>query len=145
MAEALAVIGTAGTVANIIDIVVRTIVAINDLRSAWTEADLTLLCLGTELGALRSALARIQDWVCTDDAALHHLFVMDLDNSVACCRLIMSKIDCEISKLKHCPDGSLSLTGKARFVFGKKGMEELESLVQRQTSALMLLLTACNW
>ncbi|RYP05738.1 hypothetical protein DL764_003596 [Monosporascus ibericus] len=144
MAEVIAAIGTAGALANIIDVVGKTIVTLNDLRNAWNEAELTLLCLESELGALRTAFARIQDWVDTDDADLHHLLVMDLGRSMTCCRLLMSKIDGEMLKLQHHPDDNLPFPSKTRLVFGKKGIEKLESLIQRQTSSLTLLLTVCN-
>ncbi|RYP57322.1 hypothetical protein DL769_009551 [Monosporascus sp. CRB-8-3] len=144
MAEVIATIGTAGALANIIDVVAKTIATLNDLRNAWKEAELTLLCLESELGALKTALTRIQEWVDTDDVNLHHLFVMDLDKSMTCCRLLMSKIDGEMSKLQHHPDDNLSFSSKARLAVGKKGIEELENLIQRQTSALTLLLTVCN-
>ncbi|RYP40254.1 hypothetical protein DL767_001797 [Monosporascus sp. MG133] len=144
MAEVIAAIGTAGALANIIDVVGKTIATLNDIRNAWKEAELTLLCLESELGALRTAFARIQEWVDMDDGDLHHLLVMDLGRSMTCCRLLMSKIDGEMSRLQHHPDDTLSFSGKAQLVFGKKGIEELENLIQRQTSALTLLLTVCN-
>ncbi|RYP89224.1 hypothetical protein DL770_004522 [Monosporascus sp. CRB-9-2] len=144
MAEVIAAIGTAGALANIIDVVGKTIAILSDRRNAWKEAELTLLCLESELGALRTAFARIQEWVDTDDANLHHLLVMEIGKCVTCCRLLMSNIDGEISKLQHHPDDNLSFSSKVRLVFGKKGIEKLENSIQRQTSALTLLLTICN-
>jgi hypothetical protein len=146
MAEAIAVIGTAGALVNIVDVLSKTIKTLNDLHSSWKDADFILLCLVSELGALRTALANIQEWVDTnEDADLHHQLIIDLGNSLSCCRILISKIDGQLSELQQNQDEKLVFTSKLRFLFGSKGMEELQKVIQRQTSALTLLLTACNW
>lgn len=145
MAEVIAVISTAGALANIIDVVRKSIASINNLRNSWKEAELALLCLETELEVLKTGFVKIQEWVDSDDADLHHLLVMDLDKSMTCCRLVMSRLEDELSKIQRHPDSNLSFSSKARSVFGKKGIEELEKLIQRQATALTFLLTVCNW
>jgi guanine nucleotide-binding protein G(i) subunit alpha len=63
MAEALAVIGAAGAVANIIDVAGKTIKSLHDLHNRWRDADFTLLNLIAQLTALRAALSMIQEWI----------------------------------------------------------------------------------
>jgi hypothetical protein len=39
----------------------------------------------------------------------------------------------------------LELRQKFKVVFGSAGPENIQKTIERQTSALTLLLTACNW
>jgi hypothetical protein len=145
MAEAIAVIGTAGTIANIIDILGKTINTIRELRNGWKEADFTFLCLVSQLGALRAALTKIKEWADVDMADPHHQLLMDLDTSMSCCRILISKIDDRMSELHQSPDETLDFSSKMKIVFGSKSMDDLQKMIERQTNALTLLLTACNW
>jgi len=145
MAEAIAVIGTAGSVANVIDVLSNTIATIRELRNEWKEADLTFLCLVSQLAALRAALTKIKEWADVDIPDLHHQLVMDLDTSMSCCRILISKIEGRISELHQTPDEKLDFSSKMKIVFGSKGMDDLQKSIERQTNALTLLLVACNW
>ena len=55
---------------------------------------------------------------------------MNLDKYVTCCRLLLSKVDSEASKSRRCTDGSLLFSNKAVSIFGKRGIEEVASLIQ---------------
>jgi guanine nucleotide-binding protein G(i) subunit alpha len=145
MTEAIAVIGTAASVANIIDVLSSTISTIGELRKQWKEADFTFLCLVSQLTALRAALAKIKEWADVDIADPHHQLVMDLDTSMSCCRILISKIDGRISELHQNPNEKLDFSSKMKIVFGSKSMDDLQKMIERQTNALTLLLTACNW
>ncbi|SRR6266480_7454951 len=145
MAEAVAVIGTAGALANVIDVLSNTITTIRELRNEWKEADFTFLCLVSQLAALRAALAKIKEWMDVDIADSHHQLVMDLDTSMSCCRILISKLEGQISELRHTPDENLDFSSKMKIVFGSKSMDDLQKMIGRQTNALTLLLAACNW
>lgn len=145
MAEVVAVIGAAGSVANVIDVLSNTITTIRELRNEWKEADLTFLCLVSQLTALRAALTKIKEWADVDIADSHHQLVMDLDTLVSCCRILISKMEGLISELHHTPDENLDFSSKMKFVFRSKSMDDLQKLIERQTNALSLLLAACNW
>ena len=62
MADPITIIGTVGAVANIIELVSKTINSIRDLRGKWKEADLAFLSLASQLTTLRAALTKIQEW-----------------------------------------------------------------------------------
>lgn len=140
------ILGAAASVVSIIDVLSRTIVTIQGLRSQWKDSDIALLSLTSQLAALSAALAKIQEWMESGiaDSSLHHQLVIDLQCSIDCCRLLASKIYGELSELQTRPDGTLPMTDKAKFVFKSGGMVELQNMIDRQISALNLLLTACN-
>ena len=145
MADALAVIGIVGSIASIIDILGKTIAAIRKIQSEWQEADLTFLCLASEVVALRAALTKIKEWAELDDTEAHHQLTMDLETSLSCCRILVSKLDNELSRFHQTSEHTLDFSSKRKLVLGRQDIEAIEKLIQRQTIALNLLLTACNW
>ncbi len=89
--DAITILGTAGAVVNIIDIIGRSIKTLRDLHDRWEDADLIALNLITQLGALKAALSQISEWVSSDLAyhPHHYQLVMDLGSQldVASCWL----------------------------------------------------------
>ena len=144
MADALAVIGIVGSVASIIDVLGKTIASIRKIQSEWLEADLTFLCLASEVIALRAALAKIKEWAELDNTEAHHQLTMDLETSLSCCSILVSKLDNELSRFHQTSEHRLDFSSKTKLVFGSQSIEGLEKLIQRQTIALNLLLTACD-
>ena len=100
----------------------------------------------SQLTALRAALNKIAEWVSSDLAGVpqHHQLVMDLGNSISCCRALMESMNEHLLGLDW-DDGSLDLGSKIRVVFDSKASNDFQTFIQRQTSALTLLLTACVW
>jgi|SRR5205814_161637 hypothetical protein len=156
MADPLSIIGAAGAVANIIEAASKTIKSLHDLHNRWRDADFTLLNLIAQLTALRAALSKIQEWIdqSADDAegttGQHHQLAMDMDLSVNCVRMMIEKMDAESEGLKRCADEDgndrLDLGSKIKVVFGGKGSgTEWQKMIERQVSALTLLLTASTW
>jgi hypothetical protein len=145
MADPISIIGTFGAVANIIDVVGKTISTIRELRDEWKEADLTFLSLAAQLTALKAALTKIKEWTDNELGESHHQLVMDLDVSMSCCRMLIGKINILLSKLHQTADETLDFSSKVKLVFGSKTIDDVQKLIEQQTSALTLLLTACNW
>ena len=145
MADPISIIGTFGAVANIIDVVGKTISTIRELRDEWKEADLTFLSLAAQLTALKAALTKIKEWTDNELSDAHHQLVMDLDVSMSCCRMLIGKINTLLSKLYQTADETLDFSSKVKLVFGSKNIDDVQKLIEQQTSALTLLLTACNW
>jgi hypothetical protein len=146
MADPISIIGTVGSLANIIDTISKTISAARKLQSEWKEADLTFLSLVAQLTALRAALAKIKDWMDQDlDENTHYQLVVDLDISMSCCQNLISKIDTLMSELHQTPDQTLDFSSKVKLIFGNKNIHNVQKLIKQQTGALTLLLTACNW
>src|SRR5438046_10613128 len=94
-------IRTAGAIANIIDIVRKTIKSLNDMCERWKHAGFPLHNLISKLTALRGVLRKTWEWIGSDvaDIPQHRQLVMDLDLSIACCRMLINKIDAQVSEL----------------------------------------------
>jgi hypothetical protein len=143
--DPISIVGAVGAMANIIDVVAKSIKSLRELRDRWKEADLTLLTLAAQLTALRGALAKIRDWMEDLDGEPHHQLVMDLDVSVQCCQILMGKIDMLIGELSDNINEPLDFGSIVKLVFKGKSIEDIQRLMEQQTNALTLLLTACNW
>ncbi|KAH0559729.1 hypothetical protein GP486_003753 [Trichoglossum hirsutum] len=144
--DPITAIGTAGAIANMIDVVSKAIKSLRDLCDRWKDAGFTILNLIAQLTALRAALTKIQEWIDSDLAGIpqHHQLVMDLDLSVTCCRMLINRIDAQVSELDRTAGDTLDVRSKIRVVFGAKAIEDLQKAIERQIGALTLLLTACN-
>ncbi|KAM7191373.1 GNA-3 g protein alpha subunit GNA-3 [Rhypophila sp. PSN 637] len=144
MADPISILGTAGAVANIIDVLGKIIITFAELRSQWQEADLAVLALESELAALNAALTRIKEWAesCSDDP--HHQLTMDLDRCVVCCRLLIGRIDAELSQFQTTAENRLDVASKFRLLLKTKDFEHIQHMIGKQTAAMTLLLTACN-
>jgi len=128
-----------------VDGISKVIDIIRDLQARWGEADLTLLSLASQLTALRAASTKIQEWIDEDLQDTHHQLIMDLDVSISCCKLLIDKVESFFSNLSQLTEKPLDLRDKWRVVLGSSGAEGVQKLIEHQTSALNLLLTACNW
>lgn len=144
MADPISIIGTAGALANIIQLATQTITAIRELQSDWKDADLIFLSLTSQLSSLRLALTNIEEWVALKTGA-HYQLVMDLDDSIKCCNVLLTKLQELVGSLRQKQNSALNFQSKIKLVFGKKSIDDIQNLLEHQTNALNLLLTACNW
>src|SRR4051812_5694852 len=121
--DPISIIGTAGALANIIDVVVKTINTIRELAGEYKEADFRFLTLVSQLTALRAAFDKIYEWMGSDlvDDPYHQL-VMDLDVSMSCCRLLLGKIEAILNELRE-NDGKLDVSSKVKLVFSKRNLD----------------------
>jgi hypothetical protein len=145
MAEALAVVGSVGAICSLVAGIGKVILLITDLTAKWEDSDLALLSLASQLTALRAAISKIQEWTEHRLQDAHHQLVMDLDISIKCCQLLIGKIESFFSNLVDLTSKPLNLRQKFKVAFGSAGPEGVQRLIEHQTSALTLLLTACNW
>jgi len=145
MAEALAIIGSLGAICNLVDVIGKVVSLINDLVSKWEDAELTLLSMASQLIALRAASTKIREWMERGLGDAHHQLIMDLDVSIKCCQLLINKIESFFLELDASSGKSLEVRQKFKIIFGSAGPENIQKMIERQTSALTLLLTACNW
>jgi membrane-bound ClpP family serine protease len=145
MADPITIIGAAGAVANIIDVLGKTINALRELHNRWKEADFIFINLIAQLTALKAALNQIQEWIDSDVVEPYHQLVMDLEVSVSCCRMLIDKMDSQVSELSRKADYTLESKSKMTLIVKSGTLEELQKMVERQTIALTLLLSACSW
>ena len=145
MTDPITIIGTAGAVANIVELLNSTISSLRRIRAQWKDADLVASSLVAQLTALKAALGRIQDWMQSENEDPHHQLIMDLDLSLDSCQALVKRIDLELSGIRLKETSRLDKTSKVKLIFGGQSIEVVQKMLERQTNALSLLLTACNW
>ncbi|KAF4625325.1 hypothetical protein G7Y89_g12839 [Cudoniella acicularis] len=144
MADPLSIIGAAASIAGIMDLVGKTVSTLRELHGQWKEADFTFLNLISQLTALRAGLDKISEWMEVEMGEPHHQLVMDLEVSISCCMMLVSKLDAHAEELQRDANDKLVFWGKMKMVVKNGTLEELQKMVERQTIGLTLLLTACN-
>ncbi|KAF4630898.1 hypothetical protein G7Y89_g7233 [Cudoniella acicularis] len=147
MSDPISIIGAVASIVGIIDIVSKTISELRELHSQWKEADFTFVNLISQLTALRAGLDKIREWIDIVDRLTepHHQFVMDLEASISCCRMLVSRLDSHVAEFRQDTNGKLNFQSKMKLIAKNGTLEELQRMVERQTIGLTLLLTVCNW
>lgn len=143
MADPLSIFGAVGSVAGLIDVLSRSIGLVGDLRAQYKGADLMLMSLNSQLLALRTGLAKIWEWAETIPGGVHYQLIMDLDSVILCCQTLASKLDSQLLGLQQ-SGRRLSSVGKLKLVLNGRTIDDIQKMIERQTGALTLLLTACN-
>ena len=138
-------LSTATSIVGIIDLLARTTSRLGELKERWRQADFVFINLIAQLSALKAALNKLQGWIDAEMDDAHHLLVMDLEASITFCQMLVNRIDSEISDLHESAENGLSSQSKLKLIIRNGTLEELQKMVERQTSALTLLLMACNW
>ncbi|KAK3682764.1 hypothetical protein B0T22DRAFT_484787 [Podospora appendiculata] len=105
----------------------------------------TASAVSSLLAALNAALCRIEEWTKSITTDSHYQLVMGLDRSIYCCRLLMERIDRELFSLQRAEGNRLDVASRVTLLFKTKDMKDVQNMINLQTNALVLLLTACNW
>ena len=145
--DAITILGTAGAVVNIIDLIGKSINTLRKLHEKWKDAEFIILNLITQLIALKAALSKISEWISSDLAyhPHHYQLVMDLGESIGCCKMLVKSMDSQLARLQCGSDNKLDFESRLRVVFEDKISQDFQKYIKRQTNALTLLLVACNW
>ena len=95
----------------------------------------------------QSCIKQIGEWISEDltDSPQDHQLIIDLEDSVICCKMLMKWMENVISKLEFGADGSVASRSKIRMVLDNQASRDFQKLIDRQIIALTLLLAACNW
>jgi len=148
--DPISIIGLAGSIVSIVDVVTKSLKALNELRLRWLEADLTLMLLITQLGTLKAALGQIAEWInscLAADPHQHYQLIIDLESALSCCKTLITLVDRHISKLEwndHI-DQPISFERRVRVALKDGAIKDCLNHLGNQTNALNLLLTAFNW
>jgi guanine nucleotide-binding protein G(i) subunit alpha len=147
MVDPLTFIGAAASIVGIIEALGTTVSTLHELHRRWKRADFTFINLIAQLTALKAALSKLQEWMDADlDEAQdpYHQLVIDLELNIACCKMLTHKMDSEILQLYQNAENKLDSQSKVKLMVKNGTLESLQKMVERQTSALTLLLTVCN-
>lgn len=144
MTDPLTFIGAAASCMSIVELLGKSISKAHKLITQWKDADLEFYSLVAQLVCLKAALDKIKAWTESDVATSHHQLIMDLDSSVACCGVLVSKIDAFLSELARKPGQALNVSAKGKLLLGNRSLDDTQKMLERQTNALNLLLNACH-
>lgn len=84
--DPISIIGLASSIVSIIDVVTKSLKALNELRLRWLEANLALMLLITQLGTLKAAPGQIAEWMSSSLAAdphQHYQLIIDLESALS--------------------------------------------------------------
>ncbi|KAK3987368.1 hypothetical protein QBC44DRAFT_372200 [Cladorrhinum sp. PSN332] len=126
MVDPVSLLGAVGSVAGIVDVLTRAVGLISELRDQYKDADLMFDSLRCQLLILRAGLTKVGEWAETSPQNTHHQLTVDLDSVIDCCRNLADRVDGQ-------PEG-----------LGQSGRHLKAKMIERQTTTLTLLLTACN-
>ncbi|KAL8712899.1 MAG: hypothetical protein Q9225_006861 [Loekoesia sp. 1 TL-2023] len=140
------IIGTTAAIVGIVDVVARSISTLRGIRSRWEAINLEISNLITQLNSLKAALNKISEWISSDlmDVPQHYQLVIDLDEAIVCCRVLVKSINDQIEHLSRNEVGSLDLPSKIQVFLRSDTFAEFQKFIDRQIGALNLLLIACN-
>ena len=144
MADPISIIGAAGAVVSIIDLLAKTISTISELRSKWNIADLTVATFEMQLTGLNMALAEIKRWQDGNSEDPYYQLPMDLDNCLSHCRILIAVIDREIEVLRTNEGDQLDTARRIRILFKTQDLGEAQKMIEHVTNTLGLILGACN-
>lgn len=141
------IVGTAGAIVGIIGVITRTLSALADIGRRFRGARTTVKLLSGQLVAVRTALNQIyafmNDDLLTDEP--HYQLILDLDDVVECCELLVGMLDDQISKLELDGEDHIKLSSKIKLALEDQGTKECLTRLHWQVSALTLILTAFRW
>ena len=141
------IIGTTSAVLGIVQVVTKSISSLRDLHERFKLIRLEISSLIAQLNSLKAALNKISEWMESDlaQAPQHHQLVMDIEEAISSCHVLVLVMDGHIDGLKRKDDGSPTLLSEIQVVFRTTAFKDVQIFLDRQTIALNLLLTACNW
>ena len=138
-------VGAGGDILGIIDVISGTIATLRDLQIEATDVNFIVSSITAQLTALKVALISIREWVDSESVETHHQLVMDLDDVLSCCGMLMDRLKAEVSRLRADASARVNIKAKFKAAFSGKSMDNLESMIGRQMGALNLLMTAYSW
>jgi hypothetical protein len=138
-------ISCAGICGSIIVTITKTVQTLSNIRDKFTDADVTIRLLITELSTVKAALSQIQDWAKynSSDSPKQHELVGAFNISLDGCKIAMEALQEEIFELVG--ERGMTNTMRAKVVWREESIRGHSDRLRSQTSALMLLIQAVHW
>ena len=145
--DPVSIVGLAGSIVNIVDIIAKSIKNLRELQQKWKAADLIVNSLIGQLFTLKSALTKIEEWMSSSlsKEPQHEQLAVDLKQSLECCHFLVTFMYDHLLLLDWNEANRLTSSSKIRAVFHDSEVKDCATYLDRQTNALNLLLTALNW
>jgi hypothetical protein len=145
--DPVSITGLAASILTIIEITKKIFKTLQKFRERWKETDLEVLLLETQVTTLEAALDQIHKWISSnlDSKPCDYQLYMTLESSLRSCQLLISHLDHYTSTLDRREDDTLDWRNKLAVVSENPDLKRYLELLNNQTSALNLLLTALSW
>lgn len=139
-------LGVIAGVASIVSVITKSVAALNNLRQRYQQAELNIVLLTSQLRTVKTALLQVQKWAeeLADDSQ-HFQLMIDLEDAVTHCRLLIEYIHNQISKFKWGDDEILKIGSKTIYLLEDQATKDCSTRLNHQINALNLCLTAFQW
>ena len=145
--DPVSLLGLAGSVVNIIDVIAKSIKNLRELQQKWKAADWTVDSLIGQLSTLSTALCQIYRWISLSLSRepQHDQLLVHLGESLEGCWSLVKFVYDQLLFLDWTEANNLMSWGKIKAIFHGSEVKECATHLDRQTNALNLFLTALNW
>lgn len=144
--DPISAIGFVSSTLTIVELVVKGIATLTELRDRYKIADLKVSLIIGQLSTLNAALNQVIHLL-KDNPGLPQDdgLIQDLSTSLDCVETVIVILDERLSSLRRHSAHGLNLMGKVAFLWDDSTLKEYLSLLDNQVNALNLLLTALHW
>ncbi|KAL8646043.1 MAG: hypothetical protein Q9226_007038 [Calogaya cf. arnoldii] len=144
--EPASIVGLTLSIVSIVDIIAKNIHALSTLQAKYSNADLSLVSLLTQLSSLKAALGQIAEWIKFEGlkARFDRLQLgQDLVVAINGCQILISILDERLDQLAN-KKGSdkLRVKGKIALLWEEQELNVYLTHLSNQVIALNLLLSA---
>ncbi|KAJ9609456.1 hypothetical protein H2200_005783 [Cladophialophora chaetospira] len=138
--------GTLGVVAgitSIISVIGKSVSALNQLRQKCRDAELNINHLTGHLRIVQTALLQVQKWAeCLPENSQHFSFMIDLEDAITYCKMLVDYIHNQISKFSWGDDQLLGVGSKVIYLLEDQATKDCLNRLGHSITALNLCLNA---
>jgi hypothetical protein len=140
------VVGLVGSVFGIVEGLTKSVCTLRKVQQRWKGVNLTITRLIIHFVTLKAALDQVSAWAQSDLVydTQYHQVIIDLGVAIDGCRILVLFIADRLEGLDWKDEKFLSFEGKVKALLQHHAMKECLESIERQSSALHLLLTALN-
>lgn len=143
--DPLSILGAAASVITVVELCTESLNSLLGLQNRYTNADLTIRLLITQLRTLRTALSQISEWIITNLDTIPYHVQTDLAMSLDGCKFLIEGLNDRLSHFEYDENKALNVRKKAQLLWGEKERTDFLTLLSHNIAALQLLLTAIQW
>ncbi|OCT51425.1 hypothetical protein CLCR_08257 [Cladophialophora carrionii] len=139
-------LGVVAGVTSIVSVIGKSVVALNQLRQKYRDAELNITLLTGQLRIVQRALLQVQGWAesLQGDSQYYQLLI-DLGDAVTHCKILVEYIHNQISKFQWGDDALLGPGSKVIYLLEDQATKDCLTRLDHHINALNLCLTATQW
>src|ERR1700761_4842095 len=139
-------LGVVAGVSSIVSVIGKSVAALNQLRQRYRDAELNITLLTGQLRIVQTALLQVQRWAeCLPGDSQHYQLLIDLEDAVTHCKLLVEYIHNQISKFQWGDDQLLGVGSKVIYLLEDQATKDCLNRLDHQINALNLCITAFQW